>query len=221
MQIMTPGQRVTFEYHGNLYIFTVNQANVERQEKSNSIERGMMSADTYIVFEASNSSGIKIVNQREAASSNIFRHKEFNLESLGIGGLSAEFADIFRRAFASRVFPPHVTSKLGIKHVKGMLLYGPPGTGKTLMARQIGKMLNGKDPKIVNGPEVLSKFVGETEKNVRDLFADAEIDQRTKGDQSDLHVIIFDEIDAICKVGCQKVNFYPSKRKNEFLPFIA
>ncbi|KAL2472665.1 Vesicle-fusing ATPase [Forsythia ovata] len=198
-QIMTTGQRVTFEYHGNLYIFTVNQANVEGQEKSNSIERGMISADTYIVFEASNSSGIKIVNQREAASSNIFRHKEFNLESLGIGGLSAEFADIFRRAFASRVFPPHVTSKLGIKHVKGMLLFGPPGTGKTLMARQIGKMLNGKDPKIVNGPEVLSKFVGETEKNVRDLFADAEQDQRAKGDESDLHVIIFDEIDAICK----------------------
>lgn len=197
--IMTTGQRVTFEYHGNGYIFTVNQAAVEGLEKSNSIERGIISADTYIIFEAPKSSGIKIVNQREAASSNIFRHKEFNLQSLGIGGLSAEFADIFRRAFASRVFPPHVTSKLGIKHVKGMLLYGPPGTGKTLMARQIGKVLNGKEPKIVNGPEVLSKFVGETEKNVRDLFADAEQDQRTKGDQSDLHVIIFDEIDAICK----------------------
>lgn len=198
-QVMTTGQRVTLEYHGNGYIFTVNQAAIEGQEKSNNIERGIISADTYIVFEAPSSSGIKIVNQREAASSNIFKHKEFNLESLGIGGLSAEFADIFRRAFASRVFPPHVTSKLGIKHVKGMLLYGPPGTGKTLMARQIGKMLNGKDPKIVNGPEVLSKFVGETEKNVRDLFADAEQDQRTRGDQSDLHVIIFDEIDAICK----------------------
>ncbi|KAL7186306.1 hypothetical protein ACSBR2_028115 [Camellia fascicularis] len=198
-QVMTTGQRVTIEYHGNGYIFTVNQAGVEGQVKSNSMERGMISPDTYIVFQASNSSGIKIVNQREAASSNIFKHKEFNLESLGIGGLGAEFSDIFRRAFASRVFPPHVTSKLGIKHVKGMLLYGPPGTGKTLMARQIGKMLNGKEPKIVNGPEVLSKFVGETEKNVRDLFADAEQDQRTRGDQSDLHVIIFDEIDAICK----------------------
>ncbi|KAF3646845.1 Vesicle-fusing ATPase [Capsicum annuum] len=195
-QIMTTGQRVTFEYHGIGYIFTVNQATVEGQEKSN-IERGMVSADTYIIFEAANSSGIKIVNQREAASSSIFRQKEFNLQSLGIGGLGAEFSDIFRRAFASRVFPPHVTSKLGIKHVKGMLLFGPPGTGKTLMARQIGKMLNGKEPKIVNGPEVLSKFVGETEKNVRDLFADAEQDQRTKGDQSELHVIIFDEIDAI------------------------
>lgn len=198
-QVMTAGQRVSFEYHGTNYIFTVNQAAVEGEEKSNNLERGMISNDTYFVFEASNASGIKIVNQREAASSNIFRHKEFNLQSLGIGGLSAEFADIFRRAFASRVFPAHVTNKLGIKHVKGMLLYGPPGTGKTLMARQIGQMLNGKDPKIVNGPEVLSKFVGETEKNVRDLFADAENDQRNLGDQSELHVIIFDEIDAICK----------------------
>ncbi|KAL9160213.1 hypothetical protein ABFS82_08G185600 [Erythranthe guttata] len=198
-QIMTTGQRVTFEYHGNGYIFTVTQATIEGQEKSKGIERGMISADTYIVYEASKSSGIKIVNQREATSSNIFKNKEFNLQSFGIGGLSAEFADIFRRAFASRVFPAHVTSKLGIKHVKGMLLYGPPGTGKTLMARQIGTMLNGKEPKIVNGPEVLSKFVGETEKNVRDLFADAENDQRANGDQSELHIIIFDEIDAICK----------------------
>ncbi|XP_059436774.1 vesicle-fusing ATPase-like [Corylus avellana] len=218
-QVMTTGQKVSFEYHGNNYIFTVNQAAVEGQQSSNAPERGIISSDTYFVFETSNGSGIKVVNQREAASSNIFRQKEFNLQELGIGGLSAEFADIFRRAFASRVFPPHVTNKLGIKHVKGMLLFGPPGTGKTLMARQIGKMLNGREPKslgskadktclnnvynrneIVNGPEVLSKFVGETEKNVRDLFADAENDQRTRGDESDLHVIIFDEIDAICKI---------------------
>ena len=41
-----------------------------------------------------------------------------------------------------------IPSRLGIKHVKGMLLFGPPGTGKTLMARQIGKMLNGKEPKV-------------------------------------------------------------------------
>ncbi|XP_010260512.1 PREDICTED: vesicle-fusing ATPase-like [Nelumbo nucifera] len=197
-QVMTAGQRGSFEYHGNNYIFTVTQAVVE-SEKSKTLERGMISSETYFVFEASNSSGIKIVNQRAAASSNIFKHKEFNFQSLGIGGLDAEFENIFRRAFASRVYPPHVTNKLGIKHVKGMLLYGPPGTGKTLMARQIGKMLNGKEPKVVNGPEVLSKFVGETEKNVRDLFADAENDQRARGDESELHVIIFDEIDAICK----------------------
>ncbi len=42
--------------------------------------------------------------------------------------------------------------------------------GKTLIARQIGKMLNGKEPKVVNGPEILNKYVGASEENVRNLF---------------------------------------------------
>ena len=93
---------------------------------------------------------------------------------MGIGGLDDEFGAIFRRAFASRVFPPGLIDKLGIQHVKGILLHGPPGTGKTLMARQIGKMLNAREPKIVNGPEILNKYVGASEENIRKLFADAE-----------------------------------------------
>ncbi|KAF6036492.1 hypothetical protein EB796_005205 [Bugula neritina] len=60
---------------------------------------------------------------------------------------------------------------------KGMLLFGPPGTGKTLIARQIGKMLNAREPKIVNGPEILDKYVGESEANIRKLFAEAEEEQ--------------------------------------------
>lgn len=56
----------------------------------------------------------------------------------------------------------------------GILLHGPPGTGKTLIARQIGKMLNAREPKVVNGPEILSKYVGASEENIRKLFADAE-----------------------------------------------
>lgn len=124
---------------------------------------------------------------------------DFQFEDLGIGGLDDEFNAIFRRAFASRIFPPALVEKLGVQHVKGILLYGPPGTGKTLMARQIGKMLNAKEPKIVSGPEVLSKFVGQSEENVRKLFADAEEEYKSKGEESGLHIIIFDELDAICK----------------------
>ena len=62
----------------------------------------------------------------------------------------------------------------------GMLLYGPPGTGKTLIARQIGKMLSGREPKIVNGPEILNKYVGASEENIRKLFEDAEQEQQEK-----------------------------------------
>lgn len=105
---------------------------------------------------------------------NTILQPNFKFESMGIGGLDEEFSSIFRRAFASRIFPPALVEKLGIPHVKGILLYGPPGTGKTLMARQIGKMLNAKEPKIVNGPEILNKYVGQSEENVRNLFKEAE-----------------------------------------------
>ncbi|KAA0178024.1 hypothetical protein FNF27_00572 [Cafeteria roenbergensis] len=125
--------------------------------------------------------------------------KGFNFASLGIGGLDTEFQEIFRKAFASRLLPPAISEKMGLNHVRGMLLFGPPGCGKTLIARQIGKALQAREPKVVNGPEVLNKFVGQSEENIRKLFEDAEKEQAERGDESDLHIIIFDEIDAICK----------------------
>lgn len=67
------------------------------------------------------------------------------------------------------------------------------------MARQIGKMLNSRSIKIVNGPQVLDKFVGESEANIRRLFADAEEEEKRLGPNSGLYILIFDEIDAICK----------------------
>ena len=110
-----------------------------------------------------------------------------------------ELTNIFRRAFASRRFPQAVIEKFGIKHVKGILLFGPPGTGKTLIARQLAKSLKAKELKIVNGPEIFSRYVGESEQNIRKLFEGAREDEKKDGDQSPLHILVFDEIDAICK----------------------
>lgn len=131
-------------------------------------------SETEITFTKTEGSPLNLKASKKRAAANAIVRPDFNFSDMGIGGLDDEFQIMFRRAFASRIFPPGLVEQLGINHVKGILLYGPPGTGKTLMARQIGKMLNAREPKIVNGPEVLNKFVGQSEENIRKLFADAE-----------------------------------------------
>ena len=161
---------------------------------------GRCLGDSIVQFEKAENSSLNLVGQAKGkAIRQTIINPDWDFQKMGIGGLDKEFSAIFRRAFASRVFPTEIVTQLGCKHVKGILLYGPPGTGKTLMARQIGTMLNAREPKIVNGPQILDKYVGESEANVRRLFADAEEEEKRLGPNSGLHIIIFDEIDAICK----------------------
>ncbi|MES1917808.1 MAG: hypothetical protein MHM6MM_009514, partial [Cercozoa sp. M6MM] len=63
----------------------------------------------------------------------------------------------------------------------------------------VDQLNNILEPIIVSGPEILNSFVGKSEEAVRKLFEPAEQEQREKGDKSALHLIIFDEIDAICR----------------------
>lgn len=161
--------------------------------------RGILTRQTFMNFSKDAKSGINIKASSHRPAANAIFQPDFKFEDMGIGGLDKEFSAIFRRAFASRIFPLGVIEKLGIQHVKGILLFGPPGTGKTLIARRIGKMLKAREPKVINGPEVLNKFVGQSEENIRKLFADAEKEYKEKGDASELHIIIFDELDAVCK----------------------
>ncbi|OON17780.1 hypothetical protein X801_06378 [Opisthorchis viverrini] len=176
----------------------------------------MLTGNTVLTWERQADSKVLLIGK--AASSGTtgsagyqsIINPNWDFNQMGIGGLDKEFAAIFRRTFASRMFPPAVGKQLGLKHVRGMLLYGPPGTGKTLMARQIGKMLNAREPKIVNGPSILDKYVGESEANIRKLFADAEEEEKRMGPHSALHIIIFDEIDAICKTRGSTVSSFKS-----------
>ncbi|KAG8931960.1 transport between ER and Golgi ATPase protein [Tulasnella sp. 418] len=204
--VFSVGQILVFDFHGQNLKGTVKGVlNVELPqqrpggEDRHGVKMGILMEKTDITFMKAGDSNIKIRSSSKKAAPNAILAPNFKFEDMGIGGLDSEFGNIFRRAFASRVFPPGLVDKLGIQHVKGILLHGPPGTGKTLMARQIGKMLNAREPKIVNGPEILNKYVGASEENIRKLFADAEKEYKAKGDESGLHIIIFDELDAICK----------------------
>jgi len=127
------------------------------------------------------------------------RMKNLNFTDIGIGGLNSTMKTMIRRTFESRLIPNHLRTELGLSHIKGCLLYGPPGTGKTLIARKVADILGCAEPKLVNGPEVESKWVGEAEKKIRALFEDAEKEFAEKAHEAKLHVIIFDEIDAIAK----------------------
>lgn len=206
-QIFAPSQRFLMDHKSipmSLTVKTVQLMDLSEKAShapttSDPMARGLLTPQTQINFfrDARSPINLKASSRRPAA--NAIVAPDFKFEDMGIGGLDAEFSTIFRRAFASRIFPPGLVEKLGIQHVKGILLYGPPGTGKTLIARQIGKMLNAREPKIINGPEVLNKYVGQSEENIRKLFADAEKEYKEKGDESGLHIIIFDELDAVCK----------------------
>ncbi|XP_040577077.1 vesicle-fusing ATPase 1 [Lepeophtheirus salmonis] len=168
--------------------------------KATKTNLGVSMANTAIVFEKKEGTNINLTGKSKGkVVRQSIINPDWDFSKMGIGGLDTQFNAIFRRAFASRVFPPEIMEQLGCKHVKGILLFGPPGTGKTLMARQIGQMLNAREPKIVNGPQILDKYVGESEANIRRLFADAEEEEKRLGPNSGLHIIIFDEIDAICK----------------------
>ncbi|CAE7229796.1 unnamed protein product [Rhizoctonia solani] len=207
-QVFTPGQILAFDFHGitlkcivtGLQVVELAAIQSKRNDAGPSSARtGILMPQTEVNFIKTGDSTLKIKSSARKPAANAIIAPNFKFEDMGIGGLDQEFGAIFRRAFASRVFPPGLVEKLGIQHVKGILLYGSPGTGKTLMARQIGKMLNAREPKIVNGPEILNKYVGASEENIRKLFADAEKEYKAKGEESGLHIIIFDELDAICK----------------------
>ncbi|CAF1337616.1 unnamed protein product [Rotaria sordida] len=84
----------------------------------------------------------------------------------------------------------------GFKFVRGVILYGPPGTGKTTIIRELCEYFKYK-PKVINGPQLLNSLIGKSEEAVRLLFEKAKKDQKNKGDSSPLHVIVFEEIDAL------------------------
>jgi vesicle-fusing ATPase len=129
-----------------------------------------------------------------------------------LGGLTTEIEAIVRRVLDGRATTQSLGSaddraeemkmmlELGLHPVRGLLLYGPPGCGKTALAREISRLLTERPPKIVSAPELLDRWVGGSEKLVRDLFGDAETELKMcNGDltKSGLHVIVIDEIDAV------------------------
>ncbi|KAF7698344.1 hypothetical protein HF521_004854 [Silurus meridionalis] len=105
-----------------------------------------------------------------------------------IGGLEAQL-QVIRETIELPLKHPDIFKKYGIPPPRGVLLYGPPGTGKTMIGRAIASEV-GAHISVINGPEIVSKFYGETEARLRQIFAEAAKRQPA--------IIFIDELDALC-----------------------
>ena len=106
-----------------------------------------------------------------------------------VGGLD-EIKSALRDNLILAMQDPGKFNKMGIKPPKGALIYGPPGCGKTLLGRALATE-SGANMILVRGPEILSKWVGESEKAVREIFR--------KAKASSPCVVIFDELDSLAR----------------------
>jgi len=184
----------------------------EDEKKSNSDEGDeSKSADIFESLEG---------QQRNDALTTHFQNR--------VGGLQPQIDAIVRRVLDGRsIYATHTEdatdgktmsnarleaeelSLLGLQPVRGMLLYGRPGVGKTLIVREIARVLSSRPPKIIAASELLDRWVGGSERLVRELFQDAEEELKLcqleagTGEEdraflnSALHVICIDEIDAV------------------------
>jgi transitional endoplasmic reticulum ATPase len=104
-----------------------------------------------------------------------------------IGGLKEEIKKI-REMVELPLKYPEIFERLGIEAPKGVLLHGPPGTGKTLLAKAVANETNSHFT-VINGPEIMSKFYGQSEENLRKIFEEAEKNAPA--------IVFIDEIDSL------------------------
>ena len=104
-----------------------------------------------------------------------------------IGGLRNEIQKV-REMIELPIRHPEIFERIGIEAPKGVLLYGPPGTGKTMLAKAVASETNASFFSI-GGPEIMSKFYGESEERLRDTFKEAQ--------ENAPSIIFIDEIDSI------------------------
>jgi len=104
-----------------------------------------------------------------------------------IGGLDREISRV-REMIELPLKHPELFERLGVEAPKGVLLHGPPGTGKTLLAKAVANETNASFYHI-GGPEIMSKFYGESEERLREIFKEAE--------ENAPSIIFIDEIDSI------------------------
>lgn len=127
--IFSVGQPLVFEMNGEKLRAVVTgartidiQALADVSDGPQEATMGILMPNTVINVMKAPDASLKIKASSKRAAPNAIIKPNFKFQDMGIGGLDSEFGAIFRRAFASRIFPPGMVEKLGIQHVKGVSL---------------------------------------------------------------------------------------------------
>lgn len=135
----------------------------------------------------------ELVRPHIALSREDLKNIKTQLESYGMSGMDEQIRILTKELFLPRTnFMPKELLNI-LRPTRGVILYGPPGTGKTTLARNIGNLLHipAEDVNMITATEILNKFIGESEENIRGLFEPA------RKNPNKVHLLIIDEMDAI------------------------
>ncbi len=147
----------------------------------------MITQNTTVLTDPSSYSGSTGGDEESGGEEEVESEGPGSVTYEDIGGLDEELEQV-REMIEVPLNEPEVFQQLGIEPPKGVLLYGPPGTGKTLIAKAVANEVDAEFLS-VPGPEIMSKYKGESEKRVRETFE--------KAQENAPAIIFFDEIDAI------------------------
>ncbi len=145
----------------------------------------------FLISETSPKQAVVITDNTEIVYNpepqNVQEEKSLEVTYEDIGGLSEEVTKV-REMVELPLKHPELFERLGIDPPKGVLLHGAPGTGKTLLAKAVANETQANFI-LINGPEIMSKYYGQSEQNLRKKFEDAE--------KNSPSIVFIDEIDAI------------------------
>ncbi|KAI8929625.1 P-loop containing nucleoside triphosphate hydrolase protein [Entophlyctis helioformis] len=182
LEYTTLGQLVQFQYYGKARTCIVHRilpaTTTATAAVAYRVERtALVTVDKFLASRPAKDSS----NAAKGAAGN-------KASYASIGGLSDQIVAV-RNLIELPLLEPERFTRFGLRPPRGVLLFGPPGTGKTLIARAVAAE-TGAHVITVNGPEIMSRFYGETEARLRAIFDEAK-------DKSP-SIIFLDEVDALC-----------------------
>jgi hypothetical protein len=196
-QIVVPKQKMTMGIEGKHTVeLLVTNPRFNSKPRLNFL--GRFTAETKIRL-VSDSHSLKFIESDGVALQPLDFLQQF--EEQGIGGLSPEIENVFRQVVSTRGSQRQLAREMGLTPVRGILLYGPPGTGKTTMARALASILgiNKKNLVMKSGSEMHNKWLGESERAIRTLFAPAKKNFEEMGELSEQHMIVIDELGTLAR----------------------